>query len=100
MSKYLVLSVFGMRASTVVIYCSPSPRDIIPIYRTFSKKLSRPILDWIYIKYLSVSPDSEEMMLLNRIRCISDTEMIRKTIKGHIGRRLLYMYEVDCLPGR
>ena len=86
----------------VIIRCSPFPCDIvtIPYYRTLAKKLSKSLLDWININYFSVSSNSEEMMLLNRIRCINDTGIIREMIKARFGSRLMYIYEVDCLPDR
>lgn len=86
----------------VIIYCSPSPCNIvtIPYYRTLSKKLSKSLLDWINTNYFSSSSDSEEMMLLNKIRCISDTKIIIEKIKARFRSRLMYIYEVDCLPGR
>jgi len=101
-NKYLVFSVWGWRESTIIITCFPSPTSIIPVYsRILPKKLSRAILDWIYIYYLSAVPyDSAEMMLLNRVKGISDMNKIKEIIRGRLGGRLLYMYEVDCLPGR
>ena len=89
-----------MRIITFVIYCSPSPCDIILVCRTLSKKLSKSLLSWICDNYFPAPPDSEEMILLNRIMGINDAERIRKIIKGHFGSRLLYIYEVNCLPGR
>jgi len=85
----------------VIIRCSPFPCDIvtIPYYGTFAKKLSKSLLNRINF---SPSSDSEEMMFFNRlgIRCISDTGIIREMIKARFGSRLMYIYEVDCLPDR